>query len=65
MRKSAALIISQKITYYFNLKNAVLFVEMVGKKQTLDNIKEFIRVLHRENEITVHVKVFKNLANYF
>ena len=38
MRKSAALVISQKIIYYFNLKNAVPFVEMVGKKQTLDNI---------------------------
>ena len=65
MRKSTALIISQKITYYFNLKNAVPFVEIDCKSQTLDNIKEFIRVLHRENEITVHVKVFKNLAKHF
>lgn len=42
------------------LKNKVLVVEMDGKKQTLDNIREFTGVLHSENEVTAHVKVYKN-----
>lgn len=42
------------------LKNNVLIVEMDGKKQILDNIKEFTGVLHSANEVTAHVKVFKN-----
>lgn len=42
------------------LKNKVLIIEMDGKKQTLDNIKEFTGVLHSANEVTAHVKVFKN-----
>ncbi len=42
------------------LKNNTLVVEMDGKKQTLDNIKAFTGVLHSENEVTAHVKVFKN-----
>lgn len=42
------------------LKNKVLVVEMDGKKQTLDNIKEFTGVLRSENEVTAHVKVYEN-----
>jgi len=42
------------------LKNNVLTVEMDGKMQNLQGIKEFTGVLRSENQTVAHVKVFKN-----